>query len=428
MIANKKNKEKRVPELRFGEFEGDWKFITLDDMFTFKNGLNASKEMYGRGTKFINVLDIINNDFITHDKIIGSVEVSDKELEKNEVVYGDILFQRSSETREEVGQANVYLDKSKSCVFGGFVIRGHRKMEYDPMFMNFLLKTQHARKEITTKSGGSTRYNVGQDSLREVMIYTTSLPEQKKIATFLSTIDQKIQQLIRKKELLESYKKGLMQQLFSGELRFKPDRTPSEAEGKGKEYPDWTRGRFSKFIKLYRGSSPRPIIKFVTTNEDGVNWIKIGDTKQSENFRINSVSEKITKEGSLKSRFVERGEIILANSMSFGKSYLLEIEGCIYDGWFVLREYEKSFNREFLLQLLNSEFLQRQYLRLSTGGVVQNISSQIVYSTLLFCPVIEEQQKLANCLSSMDAKIISIDTQITKTQTFKRGLLQKMFV
>jgi type I restriction enzyme S subunit len=114
--------------------------------------------------------------------------------------------------------------------------------------------------------------------------------------------------------------------------------------------------------------------------------------------------------------------------MSFGKSYLLEVSGCIYDGWFVLREYEESFDKEFMLQVLNSDLLQRQYLRLSTGGVVQNINSDIVYSTLLFCPVIEEQQKIATYLSRIDTKIEAVNNQITQTQTFKKGLLQQMFV
>ncbi|MBE4044340.1 restriction endonuclease subunit S, partial [Vibrio parahaemolyticus] len=82
-----------------------------------------SKEQYGRGVKFINVTDIIENDYITYDRVVGSVDVEGKELEKNIVEYGDILFQRSSETREDVGQANVYLDKIKFATFGGFVIR-----------------------------------------------------------------------------------------------------------------------------------------------------------------------------------------------------------------------------------------------------------------------------------------------------------------
>ena len=99
----------------------------------FKNGINASKEQYGKGVKFINVLDILNNDFITHDKIIGSVDVENEIFEKYPVNYGDILFQRSSETREEVGSASVYLDKEHTATFGGFVIRG-KKLENMNLF------------------------------------------------------------------------------------------------------------------------------------------------------------------------------------------------------------------------------------------------------------------------------------------------------
>ena len=117
---------KIIPKLRFPEFEGEWENKKLGRLLTFKNGLNASKEQYGRGVKFINVLDIITNDYITYDNIIGQVDVSPKEIDKNKVEYGDILFQRSSETREDVGQANVYLDRNQVAVFGGFIIRGRK--------------------------------------------------------------------------------------------------------------------------------------------------------------------------------------------------------------------------------------------------------------------------------------------------------------
>ena len=188
-LTHIKTEKQLVPELRFKEFEGLWKKTTLGDLFTFKNGLNSDKEKYGSGTKFINVLDIIGEDVITYDSIIGKVEVTEREFEKNEVIYGDVLFQRSSETREEVGQANIYADENKSAVFGGFVIRGRKKEDYNPYFMNYLLKTSPARKEITTKSGGSTRYNVGQSSLSEVFVNLTDVPEQQKIASFLSAVD-----------------------------------------------------------------------------------------------------------------------------------------------------------------------------------------------------------------------------------------------
>jgi type I restriction enzyme S subunit len=116
--------DSKVPQIRFKGFTEDWIEMPMAELLSFKNGYNAGGEQYGTGEKFINVLDIIENDYITHDRIIGRVNISDEDFKKNEVTYGDILFQRSSETREEVGQANVYLDQHKSATFGGFVIRG----------------------------------------------------------------------------------------------------------------------------------------------------------------------------------------------------------------------------------------------------------------------------------------------------------------
>jgi len=189
---------------------------------------------------------------------------------------------------------------------------------------------------------------------------------------------------------------------------------------------EWEISSFETFIKLYRGSSPRPIQKFLT-KKDGVNWIKIGDTKNAESFKIRSVEEQITHEGAQKSRFVKVGELILANSMSFGKTYEVEIDGCIYDGWFVLREYEEYFDKNFLLQQLNSDNMQKQYLALAAGGIVQNISSDIVYSTVIKRPTLEEQQKIAACLSSIDDIIAAEDKKLEALGAHKRGLMQKVF-
>src|SRR5690606_31586394 len=159
---------KNVPILRFPGVEGEWFELRLSELMSFKNGVNAAKEHYGSGHKFINVLDIIENEFITNDNIIGEVNISKSMFINNIVDYGDILFQRSSETREEVGQSNVYLDKNMPATFGGFVIRGKKIKDYNPLFLNFLLKTSVARKEITSKSGGSTRYNIGQETLSNI--------------------------------------------------------------------------------------------------------------------------------------------------------------------------------------------------------------------------------------------------------------------
>ena len=119
-----------VPNLRFKEFEGEWKELGLSELLDFKNGLNPKPNKFGKGIKFISVMDILNNAVITYDCIKASVDVTEKELSDFSVEKGDILFQRSSETLEDVGRANVYMD-DKTAVFGGFVIRGKKKGEYE---------------------------------------------------------------------------------------------------------------------------------------------------------------------------------------------------------------------------------------------------------------------------------------------------------
>ena len=176
---------------------------------------------------------------------------------------------------------------------------------------------------------------------------------------------------------------------------------------------------FEKVIKLYRGSSPRPIINYVTTDENGVNWIKIGDMPSVGN-KVFSCSEKITKDGSKKSRAVYKGDIILSNSMSFGKPYILGIDGFIHDGWFVIRDYKKYLDKTYLCQLLSSDIVQNQYKSTAAGGVVKNISSDLVNSVKFHLPSIIEQRKIARFLESIDQRI---ETQIKIINDYK--LLKK---
>ena len=180
--------------------------------------------------------------------------------------------------------------------------------------------------------------------------------------------------------------------------------------------------KFYDVAKLYRGSSPRTIVNFITKSEDSVNWIKIGDVSPNETY-INSTSEKITKEGAKKSRRVYKGEIILSNSMSFGRPYILNLDGCIHDGWFVVRDYEKLLNKKYLYHFMSSPLIQKQYKNLSAGGVVSNISSELVYSVKLNIPSKEEQHKVAKFLSLLDKKIELQTKKIEDLKLFKKGLI-----
>lgn len=206
----KGSKNLNVPHLRFPEFSGEWYSYPLTDFMSFKNGMNPDAKRFGRGIKFISVMDILNNQFICYDNIRASVEVIEGDIETYGVNYGDILFQRSSETLEDVGQANVYLDR-KPAVFGGFVIRGKSKGNYHPVFFRYLLASPTARKRIIVKGAGAQHFNIGQDGLSRVCLNIPSIQEQEKIAKLFECVDTRIATQNKIIEKYESLIKGIAQ-------------------------------------------------------------------------------------------------------------------------------------------------------------------------------------------------------------------------
>ncbi len=191
MGDTQKHTKPNVPNLRFPGFEGDWEQHLLSEYLDFKNGLNPSAKSFGEGIKFISVMDILNNPFITYDCIRASVNATEKEKQEFNVEYGDILFQRSSETLEDVGHANVYLD-SRTALFGGFTIRGKKKGVYNPLFFKYLLDSPTARKKVIVKGAGAQHFNIGQEGLSKVVLSFPSIQEQNRIAVFMNLLDQRI--------------------------------------------------------------------------------------------------------------------------------------------------------------------------------------------------------------------------------------------
>lgn len=208
MAINKEQNILNVPHLRFPEFEGEWEKHRLSEYLDFKNGLNPDSKRFGKGIKFISVMDILNNPVITYDCIRASVQATDAEISSFSVENGDILFQRSSETLEDVGRANVYID-DKVAVFGGFVIRGKKKANYDPLFFRYLLSSPYARKRIIPMGAGAQHFNIGQEGLSKVSLNFPSIEEQTKIASLLHLLDERIATQSKLIEELESLIKGL---------------------------------------------------------------------------------------------------------------------------------------------------------------------------------------------------------------------------
>ena len=206
-----------VPHLRFPEFHGEWEKHGLSEYLDFKNGLNPDSKRFGKGIKFISVMDILNNPVITYDCIRASVQATDAEISSFSVEKGDILFQRSSETLEDVGRANVYID-DRVAVFGGFVIRGKKKANYNPLFFRYLLSSPYARKRIIPMGAGAQHFNIGQEGLSKVLLNFPSIEEQTKIASLLHLLDERIATQSKLIEKLESLIKGIAQKIVRNNM------------------------------------------------------------------------------------------------------------------------------------------------------------------------------------------------------------------
>lgn len=167
------------------------------------------------------------------------------------------------------------------------------------------------------------------------------------------------------------------------------------------EIPEtWKWVRLGEICEIARGGSPRPIKEYITTNSDGINWIKIGDTNQNDKY-INQTKEKIIPEGIKKSRMVYPGDFLLTNSMSFGRPYILNITGCIHDGWLVLTQPQKIFNKDFLFWMLSSRFAYEQFSKKVSGAVVKNLNSDKVSSSIFPLPPLAEQKRIVDKIEEL---------------------------
>lgn len=189
--------------------------------------------------------------------------------------------------------------------------------------------------------------------------------------------------------------------------------------------PDgWNRCKIGDIFTVARGGSPRPIDAYLTDDPGGINWIKIGDATASGKF-IRTTKERIKPEGLSKTRKVIPGDFILSNSMSFGRPYIMAIDGCIHDGWLLLRPNdETSIDREFYYYLLGSDILQQLFSTQAAGSAVRNLNIDLVAAVEVQVPPLREQRRIAEILSSVDEAIAATRAVIEQTRKAKQGVLE----
>ena len=382
MTDNNENKVLNVPHLRFPEFSGEWEIYPLTDFMSFKNGMNPDAKRFGRGTKFISVMDILNNQFICYDNIRASVEVVDGDIETYGVNYGDILFQRSSETLEDVGQANVYLD-SKPAVFGGFVIRGKSKSNYYPMFFRYLLASPTARKKIIVKGAGAQHFNIGQDGLSKVCLNIPSIQEQEKIAKLFECIDTRIATQNKIIEDLKKLKSAISQHLFSQEPNV------------------WNR-LDNLFVKGKAGGTP------ISTNKEYYNgnipFLSINDiTRQGKYIWLTEKHISLNGLENSSAWIVPKHSLIMSMYASVGLVTINQVPIATSQAMFSMLLRDKSL-LDYLYYYL-SYFKYRHIHKYLETGTQSNINADIVSGIMIPDYGYRHNMQIASMLQSIDMKI-----------------------
>lgn len=177
-------------------------------------------------------------------------------------------------------------------------------------------------------------------------------------------------------------------------------------------------------LEIARGGSPRPIDDFLTDAPDGLNWIKIGDVPPDGRY-ITQTAQKIRREGLSKTRQVHAGDFLLSNSMSFGRPYITQIDGCIHDGWLVLSDHRQAFDQDFLYHLLRSRKVQDQFASLAAGSGVKNLNIKVVQSVVVSRPSLEDQRGVAECLSAFMDAGEALDREIASLQSLRGQILSE---
>ena len=392
--------------MRFPEFSGEWEEHTLSEYLEFKNGLNPDAKRIGSGLPFISVMDILSEGVINYDNIRGKVNATEKEIECFGVKDGDLLFQRSSETLEDVGRANVYMD-NRTAIYGGFVIRGRKIGNYDPLFIKYLLATPLARKRTCRMGAGAQHFNIGQEGLSKISLYFPSIEEQRKIAEFLSLIDERIATQNKIIEKLQSLIKGLVDELMTVLL-------------KGKLYP------FSSFyIKAGEGGTPTTsVVEYYT--EGTIPFIKIEDL--SCKYLTNN-KDFITELGMQKSSawLIPSKSVIYSNGATIGAISINEYPVCTKQGILGIVP-NTNINVEYLYLLMSSSYFSKEISRIITEGTMKTAYLKDINHIKCPLPSMAQQKNITNLTSSIEEKL-SIEQELLRFLNLqKQYLLHMIFI
>lgn len=405
-------KKKNTPKLRFPEFTGEWEEKKLGEIAeNISYGMNAPAISYDGVNKYLRITDIDESSRLFYPKPLTSPDGLIEE--KFKLREGDLVFAR---TGASVGKSYLYKKSDGNLYFAGFLIR-FSIINENPLFIFTQTLNKPFYKWVQLMSMRSGQPGINAEEYKEFPIFLTSLAEQTKIATFLTAVDEKLTQLKKKKTLLEQYKKGVMQKLFSQEFRFKDDNN--------QDFPDWQEKTLGEI-------SNRVITK---NKENNLNVLTIsaqnGLVSQLEFFNKSVSAKDVT------------GYYLLdRNDFAYNKSYsngypmgaikrLTRYEKGVVSTLYICFRNKTCFDNSFAEQYFETGLQNNELEKVAQEGArnhgLLNIGVSDFFKIELTIPSLPEQQKIATFLSAIDEKINYCSAQIEKMEAWKKGLLQQMF-
>ncbi len=414
------------PKLRFKEFDGDWNSIAIGKFLKIKSGLGFKAEEYSTEQE-IRLLQIENVGYgavkWTHN--VKFVPTNYLDVHKDLVLKeGDLVLALNRPvTNDQLKIAKLTQEDSPSILYQRVGKLDFLKEDIDKEFI-FQIFKKDVKNYVLNSSIGSDQPFISTTDLYKHKLCIPLKEEQTKIASFLSAVDEKINQLTQKHELLSQYKQGMMQKLFSQQLRFKAD--------DGSEFGEWEEVRLGNLVDLTSGFA----FKSDFFSEDGNKLITPKNFTTTGKANFTDTNTKWTTEISDKKYICRPNDLLvlltdLTQSCELlGKPILLSQD----DGNVLLNQRivkiipNRKLEKPFLLYLLLTDDFHELIVSTASGTTVKHSSNKVLQSFHFYLPCLEEQTKIANFLSAIDQKIEVVAQQIEQAKTWKKGLLQQMFV
>ena len=407
---------KVIPKLRFGEYTEIINKIKFSEVV--KSNIYGPRFNANDYDKFGNVKTIRGTDVSIDGEIkysqVPIARIDEKTVNLHKLSDGDLIMI----TTADCGLTGVFRKQKIEYIASAYAVKISLKEEASPFFFKYFFQTDIAKRAISGMIRKATVANLPASDIIKIKLRLPSLNEQQKIAEFLSSVDKKIQLLEKKKEQLELYKKGVMQKIFSREIRFK--------DNNGNSYPDWKRSVLADLFSSKRGQglSGKNII------EDGKNkCILYGALYTKYDEVIFDVVEKTNEIGSVQSVL---GDLLVPASTTTSGIDLANFTALDEDGVYlggditIMRSKEKSSNKFWAYYL--THFKKFDVARYAQGTTIVHLYFNHFKNIKLDVPSYDEQKKIAEFILVIDKKIKSTSTQIDKTKEFKKGLLQQMFI